>query len=46
MTHSHCPRLTVWEDALIDGLIKVERTGTPPRGRVVLTAQGRQALRA
>jgi hypothetical protein len=44
--HSHCPRLTVWEDALIDGLIKVERTGTPPRGRVVLTAQGRQALRA
>jgi hypothetical protein len=44
--HSHCPRLTVWEDALTDGLIRVERTGTPPRGRVVLTAAGQRALRA
>jgi hypothetical protein len=24
--HSHCPRLTTWEDALIDGLIRIERT--------------------
>jgi hypothetical protein len=37
---SHCPRLTVWEDALIDGLIKVERAGA----RVVLTPLGERAL--
>ena len=24
---SHCPRLTVWEDALIGGLIRIERNG-------------------
>ena len=35
---SHCPRLTVWEDAIADGLVSVGR------GRVVLTAGGRAAL--
>jgi len=35
---SHCPRLTIWEDALLDGLIRVER------GRVVLTGRGRAAV--
>lgn len=41
--HSHCPRLTVWEDALIGGLIRVERV---PGGRstVALTERGRAAL--
>jgi hypothetical protein len=40
--HSHCPRLTVWEDAVIDGLIAVERTtdgsvvGVTERGRALL----------
>jgi hypothetical protein len=41
--HSHCPRLTTWEDALIDGLIRIERTrresstvGLTDRGRAVL----------
>jgi hypothetical protein len=41
--HSHCPRLTTWEDALIDGLIRIERTrgesttvGLTDRGRSVL----------
>jgi hypothetical protein len=24
--HSHCPRLTVWEDALIGGLVRIERS--------------------
>jgi hypothetical protein len=36
--HSHCPRLLIWEDALADGLVRVER-------RVVgLTDAGRAAL--
>lgn len=26
---STCPRLTAWEDALGDGLIRIERNGTP-----------------
>src|SRR5262249_31140352 len=43
---SSCPRLTVWEDALIDGLIQLE-SGAPgqhatvtltPRGRVIVDA--------
>jgi len=38
---SSCPRLSVWEDATIDGL--VELSGGP-HGRVVLTAAGRAAL--
>jgi hypothetical protein len=33
-----CPRLAVWEDALADGLVRVER------GSVVLTAAGRELL--
>ena len=31
---SSCPRLTVWEDAVADGLVRVER------GNVLLTAAG------
>jgi hypothetical protein len=33
-----CPRLSIWEDALLDGLVRVER------GRVVLTDLGREEL--
>ncbi len=33
-----CPRLAVWEDALADGLVRVER------GSVVLTDAGRELL--
>jgi hypothetical protein len=33
--HSHCPRLTTWEDAVSDGLVQVRN------GRVMLTAKGR-----
>jgi hypothetical protein len=36
--HSHCPRLTIWEDALVDGLIRIER------GVVTVTERGRAAL--
>jgi hypothetical protein len=32
--HSHCPRLTIWEDALADRLIQVRN------GKVVLTKRG------
>jgi hypothetical protein len=35
---SSCPRLTVWEDAVSDGLVRVER------GRVLLTAAGTDLL--
>jgi hypothetical protein len=38
---STCPRLSVWEDAIIDGLVRVENGN----GRaVVLTARGREIL--
>jgi hypothetical protein len=38
---STCPRHSVWEDALIDGLIEVV---DGPESMVTLTAQGRAAL--
>jgi hypothetical protein len=34
-----CPRLSIWEDCLIDGL--VERQGRSAESLVVLTEQGR-----
>jgi hypothetical protein len=39
--HSHCPRLTIWEDALADELIRIERgvVTVTERGRVALAAQ-------
>ena len=40
---SHCPRLTVWEDALIAGLIRIERNGEGG-STVALTDAGRAAL--
>jgi hypothetical protein len=41
-----CPRLTIWEDALGDGLICLERQPrmTMDETRVVITARGRSAL--
>jgi hypothetical protein len=36
---SSCPRLTVWEDALSDGLVRVER------GHVLLTTRGTELLK-
>jgi len=35
---SSCPRLTVWEDAVADGLVRVRR------GTVLLTAAGTELL--
>jgi hypothetical protein len=37
---THCPRLSVWEDALADGLVRVQRRD------VVLTPRGHAALGA
>jgi hypothetical protein len=33
-----CPRLSIWEDALTDGLVRVDR------GRVFVTARGNELL--
>ena len=39
-----CPRHTVWEDALIDGLIQVENGSSSHRNEVTLTPRGRAIL--
>ena len=41
-----CPRLTVWEDALKDGLIQIENSATMKQSRVTLTPRGREVLYA
>jgi hypothetical protein len=38
---STCPRKTVWEDALIEGLIQIESGGTMNQSEVTLTPRGR-----
>jgi hypothetical protein len=40
--HTHCPRHSVWEDALGEGLIQIVRNGR--ESQVVLTSAGSQAL--
>jgi hypothetical protein len=39
-----CPRLSVWEDALLGGLIQVVGDGPMRQGRVELTPRGRAVL--
>lgn len=41
---SSCPRLTIWEDALADGLVRVEGGGAARREIVVVTLRGRALL--
>jgi hypothetical protein len=42
---STCPRLSIWEDAILDGLIEFSAGGaTRNQSRVVLTARGRARL--
>ncbi len=43
---STCPRQTLWEDALLDGLIRVASEGPLPQSEVTLTMRGRAALEA
>ena len=42
--HTHCPRHSVWEDAVAGGLIRVVRNGR--ESVVEVTASGRSALDA
>jgi hypothetical protein len=39
-----CPRMTIWEDAVSDELVRVERGGSMKEARVVLTPRGQAAL--
>ena len=39
-----CPHLSIWEDAIADGLVAFENAGTRDTSRLVLTAAGRGRL--
>ena len=39
-----CPHLSVWEDAIAEGLIRFENGGGMQGAHLVLTAQGRKRL--
>jgi hypothetical protein len=43
---SACPRQTVWEDALLSGLVLLEGAGQLHQSAVTLTARGRAVLRS
>ena len=43
---SSCPRLSIWEDALGDGLVRIEPGATRNESQVVLTPRGRAVLEA
>jgi hypothetical protein len=41
---STCPRLSIWEDAVRDGLVRLENGGAMKASRVVLTPAGKARL--
>jgi hypothetical protein len=41
-----CPRLTIWEDAVSDGLLLVETSGAMREARVLVTDAGRALMQA
>jgi hypothetical protein len=41
---SSCPRISIWENALHDGLIRVERDSGSQSSNVTLTPHGRSLL--
>ena len=43
---SNCPRTAVWDDAVTDGLVRIDRRREAGSGAVVLTARGLAALNA
>jgi hypothetical protein len=43
---SHCPRQTIWEDAIIDGLVKIESTLAPQGSKILLTERGETLLKS
>ncbi len=40
-----CPHLSIWEDAIADGLIRFENGASMQESRLVLTARGRALLK-
>ena len=42
---STCPRHPVWDDALIEGLIRIESAETMDRSVVILTPRGKALIR-
>ncbi len=43
---STCPRLSIWEDAVLDGLVAFDHGPTRDQSRVTLTPKGRALLGA
>ena len=41
---SHCPRQTIWEDAIIDGYIQLSSVNSIHDAEVTLTPRGRALL--
>src|SRR5262245_50252812 len=41
---STCPRMPIWEDAVRDGLVRIENGGAMRASRIVLTARGQEKL--
>jgi hypothetical protein len=41
---STCPHLSIWEDAVRDGLVRLENGGAMKSSRVVLTRAGKARL--
>lgn len=41
---SHCPRQTIWEDAIIEGMIELQAAGDDHDSQVTLTARGKSFL--
>ena len=39
-----CPHLSVWEDAIADGLIQFENGSSMSESRILLTSRGRKYL--
>jgi hypothetical protein len=42
---STCPRMSIWEDAVRDGLVRIENSGAMKASRVVLTERGKSRLK-
>jgi hypothetical protein len=40
-----CPHLSIWEDAIAEGLIRFENGASMEESRLVLTARGRALLK-
>src|SRR6476619_6527639 len=40
-----CPHLSIWEDAISDGLVRFKNDSSMKNSRIVLTARGRSFLK-